>query len=47
LLLDSIAGNPSIDYTTLMGLEELAFNLFVAAAVLLSGFLGAFLIIHL
>jgi hypothetical protein len=30
-----------------MGLEELAFDLFVAAAVLLTGFLGAFLMIRL
>jgi hypothetical protein len=30
-----------------MGLEELAFGLFVAVAVLLTGFLGAFLMIRL
>jgi hypothetical protein len=32
---------------TLMGLEELAFNLFVAAAVVLTGFLGMFLMTRL
>jgi hypothetical protein len=30
-----------------MGLEELAFNVFVLAAVLLTGFLGLFLMMRL
>jgi hypothetical protein len=30
-----------------MGLEELAFNVFAAAAVVLAGFLGAYLMIRL